>query len=126
MDKNSKEGQKIFKAEIVCVYPDFDAGIVKIIETYRNQYFLPLGNSDDISLRDEVFTIGYPKNPQYPAVTSGTISGTRSDYIQTDTPVNPGNSGGPLINDKNEVVGITSAVLANSEDSSLIIPINSS
>ncbi len=122
--KIPKEGQKIFKAEIVCVYPDFDIGIVKIIETYRNQYFLPLGNSDDISLRDEVFTIGYPKNPQYPIVTSGTISGTRSDYIQTDTPVNPGNSGGPLINDKNEVVGITSAVLANSEDSSLIIPIN--
>ena len=46
------------------------------------------------------------------------------DFIQTDTPVNPGNSGGPLLNENNEVVGITSAVLANSEDSSLIIPIN--
>lgn len=122
--KIPKEGQKIFKAEILCVYPDFDIGIIKLSEKYKNEYFLPLGNSDEISLRDEVFTIGYPKNPQYPIVTSGTISGTRSDYIQTDTPVNPGNSGGPLINENNEVVGITSAVLANSEDSSLIIPIN--
>lgn len=122
--KIPKEGQKIFRAEIVCVYPDFDIGIIKINDDYKNDNFLPLGNSDDLSLREDVFTIGYPKNPDYPIVTSGTISGTRSDYIQTDTPVNPGNSGGPLINNNNEVVGITSAVLANSEDSSLIIPIN--
>ena len=121
--KIPKEGQKIYTAEIVSVYPDFDIGIIKI-KNFKNENFLQLGDSESLSLRDNVFTIGYPNDPKYPIVTSGTISGTRSDYIQTDTPVNPGNSGGPLLNEDNEVVGVTSAVLVNSEDSSLIIPIN--
>jgi hypothetical protein len=77
-----------------------------------------------MNLRDKVYAIGYPNNSDYPIVTSGTISGRRGSYIQTDTSVNPGNSGGPILNDKNEVIGITSAVLSDSENSSLIIPIN--
>ena len=121
--KIPKFGQKIFKAEIVSVYPDFDIGIIRVIGIKNNSY-LELGNSDDISLRDTVYTLGYPKNPKYPIVTTGTISGMRQDYIQTDTPVNPGNSGGPLLDENNMVIGITSAVIAHAEDSSLIIPIN--
>ena len=44
--------------------------------------------------------------------------GMRDDYIQTDTPVNPGNSWGPLLDENNKVIGITSAVIAKAEDSS--------
>ena len=121
--KLPKYGQKIFRGEIVCVYPDFDIGIIRVKDIKNNSY-LELGNSDDISLRDRVYTIGYPRNPKYPIITSGTISGKREEYIQTDTPVNPGNSGGPLLDENNMVIGITSAVIAQSEDSSLIIPIN--
>ena len=121
--KLPKYGQKIFKGEIVCVYPDFDIGIIKVIGIENNSY-LELGDSDNISLRDLVYTVGYPRNPKYPIITTGTISGMRDDYIQTDTPVNPGNSGGPLLDENNKVIGITSAVIAKAEDSSLIIPIN--
>jgi len=118
-----EKGKKIYRAEIVCVYPDFDIGIIHI-KDFKNQYWLELGNSESIDLRDKVYAIGYPNNSDYPIVTSGTISGRRSSYIQTDTPINPGNSGGPILNEKNEVIGITSAVLSGSENSSLIIPIN--
>ena len=121
--KISSEGQKIYKAKIICVYPAFDIAIIKILN-YKNKYHLNLGDSDKLHLRETVYTIGYPNNTKYPIVTSGTISGSRDDYIQTDTPVNPGNSGGPLLDSDNKVVGITSARIKESENSSLIIPIN--
>lgn len=116
-------GKKIYKATIVSVYPAFDLGIIKI-ENFTNNYSIDLGNSDEISLRDSVYVMGYPNNSDYPIVTSGTISGSLTNYIQTDTPVNSGNSGGPLLNENSEVIGVTSAVIKNSENSSLIIPIN--
>ena len=116
-------GQKVFRGEVISVYPDFDLAVIKVNDI-ENEHFLELGDSDSISLRDTVYTIGYPRNPKYPIITTGTISGKRGDYIQTDTPVNPGNSGGPLLDTNNKVIGITSAVLAQSEDSSLIVPIN--
>ncbi|MDA7573837.1 S1C family serine protease [bacterium] len=116
-------GQKVFSGEVISVYPDFDLAVIKV-NGIQNEHYLELGDSDNISLRDIVYTIGYPRNPKYPIITTGTLSGKRGDYIQTDTPVNPGNSGGPLLNTDNKVIGITSAVLAESEDSSLIIPIN--
>ena len=122
--KISSEGQKIYKAKIICVYPAFDIAIIKILN-YKNKYHLNLGDSDKLHLRETVYTIGYPNNTKYPIVTSGTISGSRDDYIQTDTPVNPGNSGGPLLDSDNKVVGITSARIKESENSSLIIPIKS-
>jgi S1-C subfamily serine protease len=117
------QGQQNFKAKLICIYPAFDIAILKIVG-FSNDHFLTLGNSDTLHLRETVYTIGYPNNPKYPIVTSGTISGTRDDYIQTDTPVNPGNSGGPLLDSNNKVIGVTSAVIRKSENSSLIIPIN--
>lgn len=115
-------GQMIFTAEIISVYPDFDIALIKV--NIKNKFFLKLSSSDNLKLRTTVYTIGYPSNPKYPIATSGTISGVRDDYLQTDTPVNSGNSGGPLLNEDNEVIGITSAVLSETENSSLIIPIN--
>lgn len=118
-----KYGKKIFRAEIVSVYPDFDIAIIKIID-FKNKDCIKIGNSDKIRLRDEVYVIGYPDDPDYPIITSGTISGSRTNYIQTDTPVNSGNSGGPLLNSNNEVIGVTSSIIKNSQNSSLITPIN--
>lgn len=117
------EGRKIFKGRIDSVYPDFDIAIISI-QGYKNTNILELGDSDNLNIRDNVYAIGYPNNPRYPIVTTGTISGIRDFYIQTDTPLNPGNSGGPLLDANNKVIGINSAVLAMSENSSLIVPIN--
>jgi S1-C subfamily serine protease len=68
--KLPKYGQKIFTAEIICVYPDFDLAIIKV--DIENEHYLELGNSDNISLRDIVYTIGYPHDPKYPIITTGT------------------------------------------------------
>ena len=117
-------GKKIYQAEIVSVYPDFDLAII-VVKNFKNKFYLQLGDSENLELGQHVYALGYPNNSEYPMRTTGTISGRRDDYIQTDTPINPGNSGGPLLNEFNEVIGVNSAGLSGSEDSSLIIPIYS-
>ena len=116
-------GKKIYRASIKCVYPDFDLAIIKIND-YQNHFFLNLGDSEKINLGDEIYALGYPDASEYPMRTTGTISGRRGDNIQTDVALNPGNSGGPCLNELNQVIGVSSAVIAGSEDSSLIVPIN--
>ena len=90
-----------------------------------------LGNSENSKLGDVVFTIGSPLGYEYRGtVTDGIISGkdrlvtvslsgTSSDWvmkvIQTNAAVNPGNSGGPLLNSKGEVIGVISLKLVQNE-----------
>jgi len=118
-----EEGKLNYDAKIISVLPDFDLAIIKILE-YQNKYFLKLGDSDTVNIGDRINALGYPENSDVPLGTSGTVSGNREGIIQGDVPVNPGNSGGPILNNNDEVIGITSAKIMDSENSSLIIPIN--
>lgn len=72
---------------------------------------LPLGKDDENGMGDEVITIGTPADLQLgQSVSKGILSGKRKIeekvYLQTDVAVSPGNSGGPLLNTKGEVIGI--------------------
>lgn len=92
---------------------------------------LPLGDSDRLEVGELVLAIGNPFGLEY-AVSLGIVSrkgralsgaGAFDDYIQTDASVNPGNSGGPLLNMRGEVVGINTAVIPNRRVA-FAIPIN--
>lgn len=102
---------------------------------------LELGNSDNLSVGQTVIAIGTPLGEYAGSVTTGVISGVgRSvtassgwfdsttkvyeNVIQTDAAVNPGNSGGPLINTQGKVIGINFATTANADNISFALPIN--
>lgn len=92
-----------------------------------------IGNSEDMSLGDTVFTVGTPMGEEYRGtVTSGILSGkdrmvsvsvsntsTGNDWVmrvlQFDASINPGNSGGPLLNANGEVIGICSLKLVDDD-----------
>ena len=116
-------GQTIFHGDIVAVYPAFDIALLRLKNSKQKNY-ISLGNSDSLKLGETVYALGYPDNSQQPLNTKGTISGIRDDKIQTDAALNRGNSGGPLLNKKNEVVGINSSIFANSDGAGFAIPIN--
>jgi S1-C subfamily serine protease len=96
---------------------------------------LPLGDSDKLKVGEMVLAIGNPLGVLgTPTVTFGIVSALRrmiyagetiyEDLIQTDAAINPGNSGGPLVNMKGEIVGITSAIIANVQGIGFAIPVN--
>ena len=99
-----------------------------------NTHSARLGNSDTVAVGDNVFAIGYPQafslGASSSTFTSGMVSMYRSidgySYIQATVDITNGNSGGPLINNKAEVIGITSGgIKFNDIDyMNLSIPIN--
>lgn len=109
-----------FQAKVVMTDPALDIALLKIMS---NDTFptCSIGNSSQVVVGDWVIAIGSPFGLDL-SVTAGIISGIRKsitidgnvyqDLIQTDTPINKGNSGGPLVNLNGEVIGITTAIYA--------------
>src|SRR6266446_4200377 len=104
-----------------------DLAIIKIHgKTFRT---LPLGDSDDIQVGEEVVAIGNPLLLES-TVSNGIISGVRTSkeqggkFLQTTAPISPGSSGGPLFNMRGEVVGINTLYLEGGENLNFAIPVN--
>ena len=86
--------------------------------------YLPLGDSDTAYRSDRVLTLGYPLGQESLKSTTGVISGQERDMIQISAPINPGSSGGPLLNNKGEVIGICTSGINDAQNVNYIIPIN--
>ncbi|HPD81799.1 MAG TPA: trypsin-like peptidase domain-containing protein [Candidatus Pacearchaeota archaeon] len=104
--------------ELVGYDLDWDIALLKIEGNYPK---LELGNSDNIHVGEKVIAIGNPLGLQF-SVSEGIISAVDrigmneiSGYIQTDAALNPGNSGGPLINTAGEVIGINNFKVGSGE-----------
>ncbi|WNG45929.1 trypsin-like serine protease [Archangium minus] len=88
---------------------------------------LPLGDATDLSPGDRLVFIGSPKGLSF-TVHEGKVSHLGREYlgvgyVQFDASVNPGNSGGPLLNGRGEVVGVVSLKVTNAEGIGLALPI---
>ena len=116
-----------------------DIALIKVDATDLSP--VELGDSENIVVGQTVIAIGTPLGDYAGTVTTGVISGlersvttgsswfgeTSKDYenvIQTDAAVNPGNSGGPLLNTRGEVIGINFATTTNADNISFALPIN--
>jgi S1-C subfamily serine protease len=87
-----------------------------------------VGRSDALGVGDEVMAVGSPRK-MYFSVSRGMVSFPNRfldgvEYIQTDLPINVGNSGGPLVDDEGNVVGIVSFILRDSQGISFALPID--
>jgi len=81
---------------------------------------IKIGNSSQAKMGQKIFTIGYPVSnimgvkPKYSEGVINSMTGIRDDptFFQISVPIQPGNSGGPLFNDKGEVIGITTSSMS--------------
>ncbi len=117
--------EKKYKCEVISVCPYLDLALMNV-KDYKPKDFLTLGNSDKLMFGTTVSAIGYPLGQEKLKITRGVISGREMNRIQTDTPLNPGNSGGPLISNDLKVIGINVSGFAPkvAENVGFAIPIN--
>ena len=125
-------GKKIIDVHVVGVSPDRDLALLQVsqdgLALIRQELgsvpFLPLGDSDLVRRSDDVLALGYPLGQQSLKSTTGVISGREQNMIQMSAPINPGSSGGPLLNTRGEVIGINSSGIAEAQNVGYAIPIN--
>ena len=106
-----------YDAEVIGVDEEFDLAVLKFDGEGLDLIPAQLGDSDQLAVGDTVYAEGNPMGYLLGSMSSGIVSALGRDtevnsdlgLIQTDVPLNPGNSGGALVNERGEVVGITSA-----------------
>ena len=103
---------------------DIDLALIKIDESELS--FLEFENDDEVILGQKLIVIGYPLGLTGSAtITTGIVSSFRFNLppwnpaIQTDAAINPGSSGGPMLDFNGKVIGVASAMFANSEGMNL-------
>ena len=131
------ENGKNYNGSVVWADNNVDLAIVKIMANDLD--YIELGDSDNITLAEEVYAIGNPIGIEFQrTVTKGIISGINrtikltengsesymEDLIQTDATINQGNSGGPLVNKKGELIGINTVKITEAEGIGFAVPIN--
>ena len=109
--------KKVFKAELIGTDKNDDIALLKI-KTDTELPFITFANSDNVKVGEWVLAVGNPYNLTS-TVTAGIVSakgrdldgnGSIDSFIQTDAAVNPGNSGGALVNTRGELIGINTAI----------------
>lgn len=110
-----------YSAKVIGTDPTTDIALIKIDEEVEGLPYLNFSNSDNIKVGEWVLAVGNPFNLTS-TVTAGIVSAKARNigiineraaiesFIQTDAAVNPGNSGGALVNTRGELVGINSAI----------------
>ncbi len=106
---------KTYEAEVVGTDPTTDIALIKI-EAEDKLPYLAFGDSDNVRIGEWVLAVGNPFNLTS-TVTAGIVSakaralgGSNQSFIQTDAAVNPGNSGGALVNTDGNLIGINTAI----------------
>lgn len=133
----TNDGKK-YPAEVIARDPVQDFAILKIENANGNFPIVKFGDSSQLQIGQTVIAIGNALGEFKNTVSVGVISGlgrtvtasgggiteTLENVIQTDAAINKGNSGGPLLNLKGEVIGINTAMASEAENVGFAIPIN--
>jgi serine protease Do len=122
-----------YNVEVVGRDPATDIAVLRVVKPDRQFPILPLGDSKALRVGEWVMAVGNPLNMDH-TVTVGVVSATGrvlgladnsfENFIQTDAAINFGNSGGPLVNTRGEVIGINTAINAGGQNLGFAVPID--
>jgi S1-C subfamily serine protease len=119
----------MFESETVSIYPACDLAILRITDAnfpWSQVVPFKIGDSDSVVPNEDVLVIGFPLGESGIKQTRGIISGRQGGYIQTDAPINSGNSGGPLVRvSDGTVIAVNSAksASANADNVGYTVPV---
>src|SRR3954453_9087395 len=115
---------RLASGEVVAVAPNFDLAVVRLHDTRHLPAPIAVGTSADLKVGQAAFAIGNPFGLDQ-SLTTGVISALKrrlptsggreiGNVVQTDAAVNPGNSGGPLLDSAGRLIGVTTAIISPS------------
>ena len=121
---------RTLRARLIGSDPDTDIALIKV-DDHSGLPVAPIGDSTTLRMGEWVCAIGNPLGYEH-TVTVGVVSfigrklfdASLDNYIQTDAAINFGNSGGPLINSRGEVIGINAAISSRASNIGFAVPIN--
>jgi S1-C subfamily serine protease len=113
-------------AQVVEQAADVDLALLQLSHAVSDT--ATLGSASAVQVGDEVLAVGSPRKMFF-SVSRGMVSYLKRklesvEYIQTDLPINAGNSGGPLVDREGRVIGVVSVVLRESQGISFALPID--
>jgi serine protease Do len=131
---------KELTAKVIATDESKDLALIKI-KSYTKLIAAKIGDSDSVKVGEGVIAVGNVLGRYRNSVTKGIVSGLGrpiitgssglygnlqelDDLIQTDAAINSGNSGGPLVNMKGEVIGINTAIDGTAQNIGFSVPIN--
>jgi len=137
-------GKRVLPVRIVGVCPEFDFALLELDPAVRAELekqfgalpTLKLGNSDKVQRSEQLLGLGFPLGDESLKSVTGVVSGYehvvsrngirfhQSYAIQVSTPLNPGSSGGPVLNKKGEIVGICMSGNPEAQNVGFVAPIN--
>lgn len=115
-----------YSAFVIGIDAERDIAILGVEE--KDFPYLKIADINETNTGDDIYAIGAPKSMAY-TLTKGVISAKerqvgKYSYIQIDAAINEGNSGGPLLNDAGQVLGMNTLKMSDSEGIGLAIPIS--
>ena len=119
--------KNLFPVDVVLVNPDLDIALLSAQGDFTNLPEINLAKSGDVQIGQKLNVAGYPFGMPF-TVTEGTVSSPKQlirnrYYIQTDAAVNPGNSGGPMLDENNNLVAITASKITDADNMGFGIPV---
>ena len=121
-----------FPARVVALNASYDLAVLQIIQAPSDLTVLPLSTLEGVGVGEPTIAIGHPGGGAAWSLTTGTIGASFSDMMgrtgwhvfQTETALNPGNSGGPLIDGSGSVIGVNTFIRRKGRDGLALVGLN--
>jgi serine protease Do len=129
-------GKERFDLTVVGIYPDRDIALLELTPAAKQRFltfvehisYIPTGESDRVKRGESVWALGYPLGQETLKITQGVVSGYQEldgeVFLQVTAPLNPGNSGGPCVNEAGEVIGINTSIIPEAQNIGYVVPIS--